>query len=72
MIAAVVIGSGIGLFYYLRIIFTMTRRVQAERKVEIPAAGGWSLGVVSVLLLALGVYPAPVIDWVASVARTLG
>ena len=72
LIAAVVIGSGIGLFYYLRIIFTMTRRVQAERKVEIPAAGGWSLGAVSFLLLALGVYPAPVIDWVASVARTLG
>lgn len=73
LLAAVVVGSGIGLFYYLRIIFAMTRRAGKEAAINLPAAGGWSLGGVSLMLLVLGVYPTPVIEWVASVARsTLG
>lgn len=69
LLAAVVVGSGIGLFYYLRIIFTMTKQTDAEEEIEIPVTGGWAMGAVSLLLLVLGVYPTPVVEWVETVAR---
>jgi NADH-quinone oxidoreductase subunit N len=71
LLAAVVIGSGISLFYYLRIIFTMTRQSEVAEEVHIPAAGGWALGAVSLMLVALGVYPTPVVEWVSYVASSL-
>jgi len=66
-----VVGSGIGLYYYLRIIFSMTKKTVSEDQIDIPLAGGWALGMVSVLLVVLGVYPTPVVEWVTSVARAL-
>ena len=72
LLIAVVIGSGIGLFYYLRIIFTMTKRTDDETEIIIPSAGGWALGLVSALLLVLGVYPTPVVDWVLMVSKAVG
>lgn len=72
LLAAVVIGSGIGLYYYLRIIFTMTKRTGEENEIIIPAAGGWALGLVSLVLVVLGVYPTPVVDWVLLVAQAAG
>jgi len=72
LLIAVVVGSGIGLFYYLRIIFTMTKRTVDEAEIVIPVAGGWGLGLLSAALLAFGIYPAPVVDWVLLVARSVG
>ena len=72
LLIAVVIGSGIGLFYYLRIIFTMTKQVAVTEPVGMPAAGGWALGLVTLLVVALGVYPAPVMKWVSLVANAVG
>ncbi len=72
LLVAVVVGSGIGLFYYLRIIFTMTKRTDDETDIIIPPAGGWAIGLVSAVLLVLGVYPAPVVDWVLLVAKAVG
>ena len=72
LLIAVVVGSGIGLFYYLRIIFAMTKRTVDETEIVIPAVGGWGLGLLSVALLAFGIYPAPVVDWVLLVARSVG
>ena len=71
LLAAVVVGSGIGLYYYLRIIFSMTKQPVSEDDIDVPLAGGWALGMVSVLLVVLGVYPTPVVEWVTSVARAL-
>jgi NADH-quinone oxidoreductase subunit N len=71
LLAAVVVGSGIGLFYYLRIIFSMTKQPLSEEEIDIPLAGLCALGMVSVLLIVLGVYPTPVVEWVTSVARAL-
>jgi len=71
LLAILVIGSGIGLFYYLRIIFAMTRRTEIKQKVDIPVAGGWALGTLTLLLVYLGVYPTPVVDWVADVAKSM-
>ena len=71
LLAAVVVGSGIGLFYYLRIIYSMTKQPVSEDEINIPLAGGWALGMVSVLLIVLGVYPTPIVAWVSLVARAL-
>jgi NADH-quinone oxidoreductase subunit N len=71
LLAAVVVGSGIGLFYYLRIIFTMTKQSQETEEIVIPVTGGWALAVVTLSMMALGVYPAPVISWINNIARSL-
>jgi NADH-quinone oxidoreductase subunit N len=71
LLAAVVVGSGIGLFYYLRIIFTMTKQSQETGEIVIPVTGGWALAVVTLSMMALGVYPAPVISWINNIARSL-
>jgi NADH-quinone oxidoreductase subunit N len=64
LLAALVAGSGIGLYYYLRIVFVMTRTGEGAAA-ELPrasASGGLTLGVLGALLLLLGVYPAPFIN----------
>ena len=70
LLAVVVIGSGIGLFYYLRVIFTMTKQSESN-EVNVSATGGWAMAAVTLLLVILGVYPAPVIEWVSAVAKAL-
>lgn len=72
LLTAVVVGSGLGLFYYLRIIFAMTRQVEMRDGLTVPVLGGWALGVLSLLLIILGVYPTPVVQWVSSVASVMG
>jgi len=71
LLVAVVIGSGIGLFYYLRIIFSMTTHTGSDEPIAIPATGGWALGTLAFLLVYLGVYPTLVVDWVSSVAKSM-
>ncbi|HVS12738.1 MAG TPA: NADH-quinone oxidoreductase subunit N [Thermoanaerobaculia bacterium] len=64
---ALVAGSVIGLFYYLRVVFTMFAAAPAE-PVTRAAAPGWaataSLAALVVPLLVLGVFPQPVVEWI--------
>lgn len=63
LIAALIAGSGIGLYYYLRIVFVMTRAGEgAGQPAGSSAPGGVTLGVLGALVLYLGVYPAPFIN----------
>ena len=64
LLAALIVGSGIGLYYYLRIVFAMTRPAADafERSPEASKSGEVTLGVLGALLLLLGVYPAPFIN----------
>ena len=71
LLFAVIIGSVLGLFYYLRVIFTMTRHSSVTEDITIAPASGWSLAALSGLLIGLGVYPTPVIEWVSAVARAM-
>ncbi|MFT6438197.1 MAG: NADH-quinone oxidoreductase subunit N [Candidatus Azotimanducaceae bacterium] len=71
LLAAIVVGSGIGLFYYLRIIFAMTKKTESDQTIDIPAAGGWALGTLTILLVFLGIYPSSVVDWIAGVAKSM-
>ncbi len=60
-----VASSGVGLFYYLRVLFAMTARDQAagaeQPYVHTAALQAAVLVLLVVLLVALGVYPAPLL-----------
>lgn len=71
LLAALVIGSGIGLYYYLRVIITLFLREPGLADRSAPT--DWSLtacGVMlilcSVLILLFGVYPEPLLDVAAA------
>ena len=67
LIAAVVLGSAIGLYYYLRVVVTMFMQDPERLKFDAPIDWAQQVGGVMVLLLTLlmfglGVYPEPVIN----------
>ena len=70
-VAALVLGSVIGLYYYLRVLVAMA--MPAEPSPASPAAAPWFgnavIAALLVLLLGLGAYPAPVI---ALIRLTIG
>jgi NADH-quinone oxidoreductase subunit N len=66
-----VVSSALGLYYYLRIIVTMYQQPEAAAIAEtepaasrpsLPLAGGLVLGVLTLLLVLVGVYPVPLLD----------
>ena len=76
LVAAIIAGSVIGLYYYLRVMVTLYLR-EEPRPASVSNAGGAlnendrHLGdvvvpVLALLVLLLGVYPAPLIDWLAA------
>jgi len=48
----------------------MTKQSESN-EVNVSATGGWAMAAVTLLLVILGVYPAPVIEWVSAVAKAL-
>tara|TARA_B100001964_G_scaffold239357_1_gene306609 strand:+ start:44 stop:1504 length:1461 start_codon:yes stop_codon:yes gene_type:complete len=72
LLAALVIGSGIGLYYYLRIVYCML--TPATDKTPLPFSGveilssHSVLAILFVLLLVLGVYPAPVMAIIETIS----
>lgn len=73
LLAVVILGSAIGLYYYLRVLVVLY--MTPPEKKGLDAQGNWGMqagGVMvlltSLLVLVLGVYPAPLI-WLANLAR---
>ena len=72
LLTMLIIGSAIGLYYYLRLIYIMLQ--PAEDDTNDPAAVSLPLGVHAVMaamtaaIIYLGVYPAPMIDTLQSLA----
>ena len=73
LVGGVIAGSAIGLFYYLRVMVTLYLPEPGMRRVDAP--GDWrnrigrlTLMVVAVLVLVLGVYPTPMVHWVAGLS----
>lgn len=63
LLSAVVVGSGLGLFYYLRIVFQMTRPVSEPPGFESPAIGSRiTLGLLGLAVLVLGILPSRLIE----------
>lgn len=71
LVWALIIGSAIGVYYYLRIVFSMTKRETAGGA-AVATTLPWESVVTAVVLgasiLALGVYPTPVVE----LAQSLG
>ena len=74
LLCALVIGSGVGLYYYLRVIYTMLLPA-IDQDERFPVAGIESLssyvvlGILFVVLIVLGVYPSPLMSLLESAAR---
>jgi len=67
LVVVLVLTSGIGLFYYLRVILTMYERTSQEEEPgvtspSIPVVGGVVVAGLTLLLVWLGVLPAPVME----------
>ncbi len=75
LLATLIIGSGMGLYYYLRIVYRMVlstendMAVSGNRTVSRSAYG--VLAVLFFLLLVLGVYPTPVMNIIESISATI-
>jgi NADH-quinone oxidoreductase subunit N len=74
-VATLVIGSMIGLYYYLRIIVAMVLPVPEAAEPSSRAAtsplGGAVMAVLLVLLVGFGIYPAPLLAMIQGSAVTL-
>jgi NADH-quinone oxidoreductase subunit N len=67
LVLVLVVGSAIGLYYYLRVVVVMYQQPQPleERSViaaPLPLAAGLVLALLMLLLVWLGVYPTPLLD----------
>ena len=74
LIAGLIVGSAIGVFYYLRIIISMARKpeIATESSFEVPRGGLVTVVVLGISLLALGIYPTPLIDLIQSAIALSG
>ena len=70
LLASLIVGSGIGIYYYLRVVFYMTRRPD-EHHSEPTVPGGWPFRVLSCALIAsillLGTVPQPLMAYIRSI-----
>lgn len=69
LVAGIVAGSAIGLYYYLRVMVTLYLPEPGMRRRDVSndwgsRLGGITLMALAVTILVLGIYPAPMIDWV--------
>ena len=74
LLAVLVLGSGIGLYYYLRIIYRLFMPAEQEQPYRIAGAEAVSsyavLAILVFLLLLFGIYPAPIMSIVAMASVT--
>ena len=73
LLTMLIIGSAIGLYYYLRIIYAMLQPVEKVSKQDpagqaIPFGTHAVLASMSAIIIYLGVYPMPMIDILQSLA----
>ena len=76
LLAAVIVGSALGLYYYLRVMVTMYMIGAGMRRYDAPLlwgqrAGGLMVIGLSVLMFLLGVYPQPFLHLIQAAAIAL-
>ena len=74
LIFTLVVTSAIGLYYYLRIIVALYSRAQAPvptAAVGFPASAalGWTLGVLTAIVIGIGCYPSPVLRLIQAMTK---
>ncbi|SFR65455.1 NADH dehydrogenase subunit N [Marinobacter daqiaonensis] len=73
LVGGIVAGSAIGIFYYLRVMVTLYMPEPGMRRRDATndwgnRVGGLTLLATAVVILLLGIYPAPMIDWVVGLS----
>ena len=71
LVWALIVGSAIGIYYYLRIVFAMTKRPDGDHSHDgrrVPWEGLATVALLGLLIVLLGIYPSPVIDFVRQLA----
>ena len=71
LIWALIVGSALSIYYYLKIVSAMTVRGADAPAVPASAAGVATAAVLGLVVLALGIYPGPLIDWAGDIAQGL-
>lgn len=76
LLGAVIAGSAIGLFYYLRVLIMMFQPIPTRDRVSEPLnwiqnAGGAMLVAAMVVMLVIGVYPEPFLDLIRAATPQL-
>ncbi|HEX7080468.1 MAG TPA: NADH-quinone oxidoreductase subunit N [Gammaproteobacteria bacterium] len=75
LLALVIIGSGIGLFYYLRVLVTLyldpEEATLARHEAAVSPSGHVVLAAATLAVLWLGIFPAQLIDFVRATAFSL-
>lgn len=75
LVVILVINSAIGLYYYLRVIvamFTLSASSVEQNQPALYWASGSTIGILSALLVWLGVYPSPALHLIRSTMVLLG
>ncbi|TBW54406.1 NADH-quinone oxidoreductase subunit NuoN [Marinobacter halodurans] len=70
LVAGIVVGSAIGLYYYLRVTITLYLMEPGMQRRDAPndwglRAGGLVVLLLAVLMILMGVYPSPVVHWMS-------
>ncbi|MDG2140904.1 MAG: NADH-quinone oxidoreductase subunit N [Gammaproteobacteria bacterium] len=72
LIGALIIGSGIGLYYYLRVIYIMILPREQRERFDISASQDFApnsaLLFLSILMILFGIYPAPLISIIEDIS----
>ena len=72
LLAVLIIGSGIGLYYYLRIVYCMLLAADKEQGFEVSIGRNISshavLAFLFVLLIGLGIYPTPLVTIIETIS----
>lgn len=72
LLAVLIVGSGIGLYYYLRIIYRMLLPIEESPEIRVTGIESISsygvLVILFFLLLFLGVYPAPIMTLIETIS----
>jgi NADH-quinone oxidoreductase subunit N len=72
LIIVLVATSGIGLYYYLRIVVALYSASDTPQPAPSPApSGGAVIAAATAVLLWLGIYPGPMLDWIRAAVRVL-
>lgn len=74
LVWALVIGSAIGIYYYLRIVYTLVKEVKpgTVAMAQSSTTGTVAVTVLGIAIVVLGVYPTPLIDAVRTIVQNSG
>ena len=75
LLLAIIIGSGLGLYYYLRIIVVMSMNVEEAVREAEESSNAWIstaiLAALSLLLVWFGIYPNLLVTIIQSISNTI-